>query len=75
MNKYMIVFLFSEQLGHKSRLHGWHDVAEGDIKIFLAHLIVMSLVHKGSMPKYWDHGETVKTAFLELTWDGIHFRA
>ena len=35
MNEYMNVFLFSEDLSHKSRLHGWHDVAEGDIKIFL----------------------------------------
>ena len=64
MNEYMIVFLFSEDLGHKSRLHGWRDVAEGDIKIFLAHLISMCLVHKGSMLKYWNHGETVKTAFV-----------
>ena len=58
----MIVFLFSEDLGHKSRLHGWHDVAEGDIKKNLAHL--MGLVCKGSIPKYWDHGETLKTAFF-----------
>ena len=71
----MIVFLFSEDLGYKSRLHGWCDVAEGDIKIFLAHHIAMGLVHKGSTPKYWDHEETVKTAFLELIWNGIHFRA
>ena len=75
MNEYMIVFLFSEDLGHKSILHGWRDVAEGDIKIFLAHLIAMGPVHKVSILKYWDHGETVKTAFLELTWDRIHFRA
>ena len=60
----MIVFLFSEDLGHKSRLHGLRDVAEGDIKIFLAHLIPMGLVCKGSMLKYWDHGETVKTTFF-----------
>ena len=55
LNQYMIVFLFSEHLGHKSRLHGWRDVAEGDIKIFFAHLIAMSLVCKGLMLKYWDH--------------------
>ena len=60
----MIVLLFSEDLGRKSRLHDWRDVAEGDVKISLAHLIAMGLVHKGSMPKYWDHGETVKTAFF-----------
>ena len=64
MNEYMILFLFSEQLGHKSRLHGWHDAAEGDIKIFLAHLIAMGLVHKGSMLKYLDLGETVENCFF-----------
>ena len=64
VNEYMIVFLFSEDLGHKSRLHGWHDVGEGDMKIFLPHLITMGLVHKGSILKYWDHGETVKMAFF-----------
>ena len=42
----------------------WKDVGEGDIKIFLANLIAMGLVRKGSMPKYWDHGETVKTSFF-----------
>ena len=62
-------------MGCKSRLHSWCDVAEGDINIFLAHLIAMGLVHKRSIPKCWDQRETVKTAFLELTWDRIHFRA
>ena len=61
----MVVFLISEDLGHKSRLHGWRNVAEGDIKIFLAHLIAMGLVCKGSMLRYWDHGKTVKTAFFK----------
>ena len=40
------------------------DVCEGDIKIFLVNLIAMGLVRKGSMPKYWDHGETLKTSFF-----------
>ena len=85
----MIVLLFSEDLGHKSRLHDWHDVAEGDVKISLVHLIAMGLVRKGSMPKYWDHGERVKTAFfgsymgtecisehtVKLTGVRLHFRS
>ena len=58
------VFIFVENVGDKSRLHSWRDVGEGDIKIFLAYLIAMGLVRKGSMPKYWDHGETVKTSFF-----------
>ena len=51
------VFIFVENIGDKSRLRSWRDVGEGDIKIFLANLIAMGLVRKGSMPKYWDHGE------------------
>ena len=39
-------------------------MGEGDIKIFLAHLIAMGLVRKGCLEKYWDHGETVKTPFF-----------
>ena len=60
------VFIFVENVGDKSRLHSWRDVGEGDIKIFLANLIAMGLVRKGSMPKYWDHGETVKTSFFGI---------
>ena len=59
-----ICFIFVENVGDKSRLCSWRDVGEGDIKIFLANLIAMGLVRKGSMPKYWDHGETVKTSFF-----------
>ena len=58
------VFIFVENVGDKSRPLSWRDVGEGDIKIFLANLIAMGLVWKGSMPKYWDHGETVKTSFF-----------
>ena len=58
------VFIFVENIGDKLRLRSWRDVGEGDIKIFLANLIAMGLVRKGSMPKYWDHGETVKTSFF-----------
>ena len=39
-------------------------MGEGDIKIFLAHLIAMGLVRKSCIEKYWDHGETVKTPFF-----------
>ena len=63
------LFIFVENVGDKSRLCSWRDVGEGDIKIFLANLIAMGLVRKGSMPKYWDHGETVKLLSLEPTWD------
>ena len=44
------VFIFVENVGDKLRLRSWRDVGEGDIKIFLANLIAMGLVRKGSMP-------------------------
>ena len=50
--------------GEFSQLQGWRDLGEGDVKIFLAHLIAMGLVRKGCLEKYWDHGETVKTPFF-----------
>ena len=53
-----------EETGDYSRLRGWRDVREGEIKIFLAHLIAMDLVCKGCLEKYWDHGETVKMPFF-----------
>ena len=46
------------------RLWGWRDVGEGDVKIFLTHLIAMGLMRKGNLEKYWDHGETVKAPFF-----------
>ena len=45
-------------------MKNWQDVGEGDIKIFLAHLVAMGLVRKGVIEKYWDHGDTVKTPFF-----------
>ena len=46
------------------RLRGWRDLSEGDVKIFLAHLVAMGLVRKGNLEKYWDHRDTVKTPFF-----------
>ena len=58
-------FIFlDEEVGDFSRLRGWRELGEGDIKIFMAHLIAMGLVRKGSLEKYWNHGETVKTPFF-----------
>ena len=77
---FVIIHLFffcifaDEEIGKHSRLQGWRDVGEGDIKIFLAHLIAMGLVRKGCMEKYWDHGETVKMPLLECTWGETLFR-
>ena len=57
------IFL-GDSISQFSRLNNWRDVGEGDIKIFLAHLIAMGLVQKGAIERNWDHGETVKTPFF-----------
>ena len=44
--------MFADEYGEYSRLRGWRDVGEGDIKIFLAHLIAIGLVRKGCLEKY-----------------------
>ena len=56
--------LFSEHEKQYSRLRTWKDVGEGDIRIFLAHLIAMGLVRQSTIERYWEHGETVKTPFF-----------
>ena len=38
--------------GEFSRLCNWRDIAEGDLKIFLDHLIAMELVQKDNLEKY-----------------------
>ena len=47
---YSLIIVFSlisnDDTGEFSRLCGWRDVGEGDVKIFLAHLIAMGLVWK-----------------------------
>ena len=51
-------------MSQRGRMRGWRDIGEGDIKIFLAHMVAMGLVRKGCLEKYWDHGEIVKTGFF-----------
>ena len=49
------------------RLCNWTDVNASDIKIFLAHVIVMGLVRKSMISKYWRHNSFGSTPFF-----GIH---
>ena len=47
-----------QQIDHHShrqhtRLGTWRDINASDIKIFIAHLLVMSSVHKTALHNYW----------------------
>ena len=61
---YMYMFPFTGDgnvidvtIHHKYRkhvcFHSWKDVNVPDIKIVLTHIIIMSLVQKANMGKYW----------------------
>ena len=62
----VFVFLYLQVavLQAHSCLKTWKDVSKGDIKIFLAQLIVMGLVRKTSIESYWNHGEIVRTPYF-----------
>ena len=46
------------------RLNDHKDVNEDDIKMFLAHLIVLGLVNKPRIEKYWSKDELIETPFF-----------
>ena len=58
-----------EQIEHHShrkhaRLGTWRDVNEEDIKIFIAHILVMSSVKKPALHNYWSTQKLSRTPFF-----------
>ena len=47
-----------------SQLRRWSNLNTSDIKIFVAHLIVMGLVKKPNMAKYWSTKSLTRTPFF-----------
>ena len=73
----MFEFLFSEGLGHKSRLHGWCDVVEGDIKNFLGNTKVLGSWRDCENCFFWNlHGtEYISEHNVKFTGVRLHFRS
>ena len=46
------------------RLNQWIDVTPSDIKMFLAHILIMGLVHKSDVEKYWNMNTYTKIPFF-----------
>ena len=46
------------------RLNRWIDVTPSDIKMFLAHILIMGLVHKSDVEKYWNMNTYTKIPFF-----------
>ena len=48
-----------------NRLHSWKDLNVADIKLFMAHVIVMSLVHKSVVHGYWSKNMLSHMSFFK----------
>ena len=46
------------------RLNSWWDASTGDIKMFLAHILIMGLVKKPDLEKYWNMNTKSKVPFF-----------
>ena len=62
-----------------NRLHSCKDINATDIKLFMAHVIVMSLVQKSAVHGYWSkktlsHTHTHTHHFLASTYHIISFK-
>ena len=58
-----------QQIDHHSHrqhahLRTWRDINASDIKIFIAHLLVMSSVHKTALHNYWSTTTLFRTPFF-----------
>ena len=46
------------------RLNSWSDASTGDIKMFIAHILIMGLVKKPDLEKYWNMNSKSKVPFF-----------
>ena len=46
------------------RLNSWSDASVGDIKMFMAHILIMGLVKKPNVEKYWNTKTKTKVPFF-----------
>ena len=46
------------------RLTGWKDLNASDIRIFLGHIILMSLVRKSAVRSYWSTNQLISTPYF-----------
>lgn len=48
----------------RARLNSWVDMTLGELKVFVAHLIIMGLVRKPDIEMYWSGAAFTKTPFF-----------
>ena len=49
------------------RMNDWKNIYESDMKIFIAHLILMGIVKKSQIAKYWSRNVLTETPYFGKT--------
>ena len=47
-----------------ARLNNWEDTSPDEMKVFVAHLIVMGILKKNSLEQYWSRDSILNTPFF-----------
>ena len=68
--------LLSEGADQKpcARLNNWEDTSPDEMKVFVAHLIVMGILKKNSLEQYWSRDSILNMPFLVTTCPEIIFK-
>ena len=56
-----------------SQLNNWIDINGDNIKLFMAHIIVMGLIRKPNVTKYWSWNPNISTPFFRKYMGRINF--
>ena len=57
-----------------TRLNNWEDTSPDEMKIFVAHLIVMGILKKNSLEQYWSRDSILNMPFLATACPEIIFK-
>ena len=57
-----------------ARLNKWEDTSLDEMKVFVAHLIVMGILKKNSLEQYWSRDNILNMPFLVTTCPEIIFK-
>ena len=68
--------LLSEGVGQNLcvQLNNWKDTSPDEMKVFVAHLIVMGILKKNSLEQYWSRDSILNMSFLATAYPVIIFK-
>ena len=57
----------------RAQLNNWEDTSPDEMKVFVAHLIVMAILKKNSLEQYWSRDSIINRPFLATTCPEVIF--